>query len=90
MVMLSGRCECSVPALRVGRIRFRVAAEPIGSLYGLSPEAVLESPYALTGSVDEIVAKFMEERERLGVSYITVYEKDMQVMAPIVARLAGK
>jgi probable F420-dependent oxidoreductase len=68
----------------------QTAAEQIASGYGLPAEAALESPHGLIGSVDDIVDALLVQRERHGISYITVYEKDMEAFAPVVARLAGR
>lgn len=57
--------------------------------YGVSPEEILESPLILIGSVDEMVARLQERRERFGISYIVVTEPNMEALAPVVARLAG-
>jgi probable F420-dependent oxidoreductase len=60
-------------------------------------ERLLESPYWLIGSVDEMVERLVQLRERLGISYIgvvdryTVAQKDVfEALAPVVARLAGQ
>ena len=53
-----------------------------------SPAEMLESPYALIGSVEQIVETLQERRERYGFSYITVFG-DIDAFAPVVARLAG-
>jgi probable F420-dependent oxidoreductase len=68
----------------------RQVAEEVGARWGLGAEAVLASPAALIGTVDEIVATLLERRARLGLSYITVFDRDMQAFAPVVARLAGR
>ncbi|MEJ7786178.1 MAG: TIGR03621 family F420-dependent LLM class oxidoreductase, partial [Solirubrobacteraceae bacterium] len=41
-------------------------AERVGAQYGLTPEDVLESPQILIGSVDEMVERLQERRERYG------------------------
>ena len=51
---------------------------------------VLATPHTLIGSVDAIVDKLRETRERFAVSYVTVLEPAMDVFAPVVARLAGQ
>jgi hypothetical protein len=55
----------------------------------LSPEEVLESPYVLIGTVDEIVEDIQARRERWGISYYSVFEPYVDAFAPVVARLAG-
>jgi hypothetical protein len=68
----------------------QAAAEEVARARGLTGDAVLANPYLLIGSVDQIVEGLLEQRERYGISYITVYEADMQTFAPVVARLAGQ
>jgi len=50
---------------------------------------VVESPYFLFGSADEIRAALIRRRERLGVSYVAVPAKAMEALAPIVRDLRG-
>jgi len=57
---------------------------------GLSVDQILASPYFLIGTVDAIVDKLLEQRERCGISYISVFQADTTTFAPVVARLAGK
>lgn len=65
-------------------------AATLGSRVGASAEHVLEVPYVLIGTVDQICEDLLVRRDRFGISYITVYEKNMEALAPVVARLAGK
>ncbi len=65
------------------------AAEPLAHALGITPEAVLDTPYGLIGSPAEIEAQLRERRERFGISYYVVFERDMEAFAPIAARLAG-
>lgn len=55
----------------------------------LEPADVLESPYHLIGTVDQIVEGLVERRERWGVSYWTLPVANLDDAAPVVARLAG-
>jgi hypothetical protein len=48
----------------------------------------LESPHVFIGSVDGLVAKFTELRERLGIS--SFMTGDVATLAPVVERLAGR
>jgi hypothetical protein len=41
-------------------------------------------------STEQAVAHLLEQRERYGVSYLQVYEGQMENLAPIVARLMGQ
>jgi probable F420-dependent oxidoreductase len=65
------------------------AAERLARAFGMTPDAVLDTPYALIGSAEQIEASLRERRERFGLSYSVVFERDMEAFAPIVARLAG-
>lgn len=67
----------------------RAEAAPVVARSGASEETVLASPHALFGSVETIVDRLREYRERWGLSYITVPERSMQSLAPVVARLRG-
>jgi probable F420-dependent oxidoreductase len=58
-------------------------------------EEVLESPRYLVGSVEQIAEQLLANRERYGISYISVLDfpgapSSVEALAPIVARLAGK
>jgi probable F420-dependent oxidoreductase len=55
----------------------------------LTPEEVRETPYLLIGTVDEIVEAIRMRREQYGISYLVVFERDMEPFAPVVSRLAG-
>ncbi len=50
---------------------------------GLDPHELATTPYALIGTVDEIVAKLHACRERWGISYFAVRELD--AFAPVIA-----
>jgi probable F420-dependent oxidoreductase len=63
----------------------RAAAEQVQPLVpALSVDDILSSPYSLIGTVDEIVEDLRERRDRLGISYLTVFEKDFDAMAQII------
>ena len=57
---------------------------------GFDKDIWFESPMVLVGSVDQIVETMEANRERLGVSYCSVFEHNMDEFAPIVARLDGR
>jgi probable F420-dependent oxidoreductase len=65
------------------------AADAIGSRFGVDGAAILSHPHALIGSVDAICDTLCERRERSGISYITVAQRNAEDLAPVVARLAG-
>ena len=56
----------------------------------INPEEVAASPYALLGTVDAIVAQLVTRRDRFGFSYYTVFDRDMEAFAPIIAALREK
>ena len=56
----------------------------------LTPELLLAVPYLLIGTVDQICQDLLTRREQYGISYVTVFEKNMEHLAPVVAGLAGK
>lgn len=66
------------------------AAQQIGARFGLSKEQTLDSLQLLIGTVDQVVADLQARRERFGTSYIVINEEQMEMFAPVVARLAGK
>jgi probable F420-dependent oxidoreductase len=64
-------------------------AAGISSAFGVSPEVALETPAVLVGSLDQIVEDLEARRARWQMSYVVVPEEFVEVMAPVVARLAG-
>jgi probable F420-dependent oxidoreductase len=56
----------------------------------LSPEEILQSPYVLIGTLDQLVEDLQARRERWGISYYVIFEPYIDVFAPVVARLAGR
>ena len=77
-----------IQAVAVGERR-TAAADDLASRFKVAREVVLETPYVLLGTVEEMRETLWERRERYGISYLTVFERDMEVFAPVVARLAG-
>ena len=68
----------------------REAAEELASRWTqLSPDEVLESPYVLIGTVDQVIEDLQIRRERWGLSSYVIFEPYVDAFAPIVARLAG-
>lgn len=55
----------------------------------LSPDEILQSPYVLIGTVDQMVEDLQMRRERWGMSYFTIFEAYVTPFTPVVARLAG-
>jgi probable F420-dependent oxidoreductase len=65
-------------------------AERIAARTQRPVEQILDSPYYLVGTVDAIVEKLLEQRERHRISHISIFQSDTTAFAPVVARLAGK
>ena len=53
----------------------------------LSASEMLETPFLLIGTADEIAAQLRRSRERWGFSYITVHGPFMSAFAPVIDRL---
>ncbi len=56
----------------------------------LTADEVLQSPYVLIGTVDQMVEDLQMRRERWGISYYVIFEPYLEAFAPVVARLAGR
>jgi len=66
------------------------AAEELAARWPvLTVEDVLQTPYVLIGTVDQMVESLQACRERWGLSYLAVHEGSLDAIAPVVARLAG-
>lgn len=57
---------------------------------GIDPVDALACPSVLVGTEEEIADTLLERRERWGFSYVVVHGGEVQALAPVVARLAGK
>jgi len=67
-----------------------IAAEELARRWPqLSGAELLQSPYVLVGTVEQIVEDLQRRRERWGFSSYMLFERDMETFAPVVARLAG-
>ena len=64
-------------------------AAGVASRFGVRPEVALETPAVLVGSIEQIVEDLETRRERWQMSYVVVPEAFDEVMAPVVAQLAG-
>jgi probable F420-dependent oxidoreductase len=69
--------------------REQAAAELSSQWPQLTPEDVLETPFLILGTVEQIVETLQARRERWGFSYHVVWDTLAEAMAPVVARLAG-
>ncbi len=69
----------------------RRAAEEMALRWNqLSPDEILDSPYMLIGTVDQMIEDLRARRERWGISYFTIFEPYVGAFAPIVSELAGR
>jgi probable F420-dependent oxidoreductase len=68
----------------------RPAAQQIGSHIGLTAEQALDCAHILIGSVEQIVEELQRRRELFGISLIEVAEPHMDILGPVIARLAGR
>jgi hypothetical protein len=69
----------------------RKAAEELTRRWAqLSVEEILQSPYALIGTVDQLVEELQARRMRWGLSYFVTHAPYVNALAPFVARLAGR
>ena len=64
--------------------------EAMAGAMGLDVETMAAHPHALIGSVDEICETLEARREHYGISYITFGQRNLEMMAPVVAKLTGK
>jgi probable F420-dependent oxidoreductase len=60
-----------------------------GRLHYLSVAELLETPFVLIGTAEEIAGQLIERRERYGFSFITVHEPYMATFGPVIERLRG-
>ena len=65
-------------------------ATGMAGVFGIEVEAMREHPHALFGTVDSICETLLQRRDLYGISYVTVNDINMQELAPVVAKLAGK
>jgi probable F420-dependent oxidoreductase len=63
----------------------RATAEAVGARLEVDPEVLLNAPYMLVGTVEEIVEQLHRARERWGFSYYVT--RDPAQTAPIIAAL---
>jgi probable F420-dependent oxidoreductase len=57
---------------------------------GIGADQIASSPHVLAGSLDEVVERLEERRERFGLSYVTSNWPNIDAMAKVVARLKGR
>ncbi|SEF43384.1 probable F420-dependent oxidoreductase, MSMEG_2516 family [Thermomonospora echinospora] len=67
----------------------RAAAERLSAerLPFLTPEEILETPFLLIGTYEQMAGQLVERRERFGFSYITVHGPYMETFGSVIERL---
>lgn len=65
------------------------AADEMSTAWETPAATLLDSPYLLFGTTDQIVATLQQRREQLGFSYISVFDRHADALNPVVERLAG-
>jgi probable F420-dependent oxidoreductase len=70
--------------------RRKAAEEFTGRWTQLTTDEILQSPFVLIGTVDQMVEDIQARRDRWGISYYVVQEPYLDAFAPVVARIAGK
>ncbi|HEX4832141.1 MAG TPA: TIGR03621 family F420-dependent LLM class oxidoreductase [Trebonia sp.] len=53
----------------------------------MTPQEVMETPFLLFGTVDEMAAQVLRNRERFGFTYYTVHGHYMEAFAPVIERV---
>jgi probable F420-dependent oxidoreductase len=61
----------------------------LASDLGVPAELVRDSPLTLIGPLPEVIDKLVANRERLGISYVVVFDTAIDDMTPVVQQLAG-
>jgi len=65
-------------------------AEMLAGQFKAPVVELLASPLILVGTADQMAADLEARRARFGISYLTVFDRDMEAMAPVIERLKGK
>jgi probable F420-dependent oxidoreductase len=67
----------------------RAAAEKLLDQFGqgMSVEELLDTPYILIGTVEQMAEQILRARERFGFTYYTVHGPYMETFAPVVERV---
>ena len=76
-----------IQVLHVGDDAPAFLAETAGQ-FGVDADFLEQTPFALAGSVEQIVDKLARLRDRLGTSHVVV--RDAEAFAPVVAALRGR
>jgi probable F420-dependent oxidoreductase len=66
------------------------AASQLTKNFPLPAEMLLNIPYLLVGTKEEIIEQIVNYRELYGISYFSVFEKHKEEFSPVVDALSGK
>jgi probable F420-dependent oxidoreductase len=66
------------------------AADRVAGMLNVPSEGLLDHPNVLIGSLDAVVERLHERRERYGVNYVSFQQAEVETFAPVVDRLAGR
>jgi probable F420-dependent oxidoreductase len=69
--------------------RRQAAEEMAKSWTQLIAEEILQCPFVLIGTVDQLIEGLIANRERWDIASYAIFEADIESFAPVVARLAG-
>jgi probable F420-dependent oxidoreductase len=64
--------------------------EQLAGGFGLTLDQARATPHALVGDVSQICDQLEERRERWGISYLGLSADQLELFAPIIARLSGR
>jgi probable F420-dependent oxidoreductase len=56
----------------------------------IGPEELARSPHFLAGDAERIADTLLARRERWGISYIVIGRSEVELMRPVITRLAGR
>jgi probable F420-dependent oxidoreductase len=65
-------------------------AEALAAQFQAPVAELLQSPLILVGTVDQMAEDLEARRDRFSISYITVFDRDMEAVAPVIERLKGR
>ncbi len=53
----------------------------------MTVEELLETPFLLIGTADQMAEQLVRNRDRYGSTYLTVHDPYLEAFAPVIARL---
>jgi probable F420-dependent oxidoreductase len=70
----------------------RAAAKDLVARLGdtMTIDDILDTPFLLIGTVDEMADQLIRDRDRYGFTYFTVHEPYLEALAPVIAQLRAK